>query len=68
MGKRVECKVETDQLDDGKGGMQPGVRVTCGRCGKTTESFGTSERSIKRCLVMLRENCDEGEENYYVEE
>lgn len=68
MGERVECTVEECDLDNERGGTTRGVKVTCGRCGHTTESFGTSERSIKRCLVLMRENCPEGEENFYVEE
>lgn len=68
MGKRVECKVEIGEIDNERGGTTPGVTVTCGRCGKVVEVFGTSDASIKRGFVMLREDCDEGEENFYVEE
>lgn len=48
--------------------MQPGVCATCSECDHETESFGTSDRSIKRCLVLMREECPLGEENFYVEE
>ena len=34
-----------------------GVRATCSRCGHETESFGTSGASVRRCLVLLREEC-----------
>lgn len=64
---RVECTVEEKQLD-GERGPIDGVEVTCGRCGHTEESCGTSDRSIKRCLVLLRENCPEGWANYYFAE
>lgn len=65
MSDKVECDVDYDTIENGKGGTQDGVRVTCGRCSHTTESFGTSVKSIKRCLVMLREGCPRGEENFY---
>jgi hypothetical protein len=43
-----------------------GRRATCTRCGEQQESFGTEEASVKRCLVLLRENCPKGEQNFYV--
>jgi hypothetical protein len=39
------------------------VIVTCTRCEATAESFGTSEASIRRCFILLREQCDE--QNFY---
>jgi hypothetical protein len=54
---RVECEVmETDD----------GVQAECSRCGHCEESYGSSEASVKRCLVMLRENCPNNERNFYV--
>ena len=40
--------------------------LTCWRCGKTVEVFGTSDASVKRGFVKLRETCKE--RNFYVEE
>jgi hypothetical protein len=65
---KVRCEVEEVNLQNEKGYLAPGVRVTCGRCGHETESFGTSEVSIRRCLALLREECPEGESNFYVSE
>lgn len=62
---KVSCDVEEIELD-GDFGEIPSVRVTCSRCGHQTESFGTEEKSILRCLAILREECPEGEENFYV--
>lgn len=63
---RITCEIwEEDQYGD-NGGWIPGVRARCSRCGHETEAFGTDEPSIKRCLVMLREECPEGESNFYV--
>jgi hypothetical protein len=44
----------------------PGVAATCPRCGRCTESYGTSDASVKRCLALLREGCPRDESNFYV--
>lgn len=62
---KVECEIDEVDLTNHNDKVIPGVRVTCGRCGHQTESFGQSESSIKRCFALLHEECPEGEENYY---
>ena len=62
---RVTCEAMETEVD-GDYGLVDGVEVTCSRCGHTTESAGTHQRSIKRCLALLREECPEGENNFYV--
>jgi len=65
---RIECTVEEVDLE-GDNGTVRGVRVTCGRCGHSAESFGTSEKSVRRSLCVLKEECPEGgENNFYVAE
>ena len=64
---RVECEVEETDLDNDRGGTTPGVTATCTECGHTTESFGTGESSVKRCLALMREECPELEKNFYVD-
>ena len=63
MGKRVECAVE--EITENS---RAAVRATCSQCDHVTTSFGTSDKSVKRCLVLMREQCPEGEENFYVED
>jgi hypothetical protein len=65
---KVECSVEEGELENDRGVMVPGVQATCSRCDHVTESFGTSERSVKRCLALFREECPNGEANYYVDD
>jgi hypothetical protein len=65
---QVRCEVEEVELENDCGKMVEGVRVTCGRCGHTTESFGTGPASTRRCLALLREECPEGERNFYITE
>jgi hypothetical protein len=51
---------------EGDYGTVLSIGARCSRCGHETESFGTGESSIKRCLVLMREECPEGESNFYV--
>lgn len=51
---------------DGDYGTVEGVELTCDRCGHSEESFGIGEPSLMRCALLLRENCPQGEKNFYV--
>jgi hypothetical protein len=65
---RVTCEIEEVYLTGDSGSEVPSVQATCSRCDHCIESYGTSEASIKRCLVLLREECPEEENNFYVAE
>jgi len=64
----VNCEVEEFEAENDAGRLIPSVRVTCGRCGHETESYGIEGPSIRRCLVLLREECPAGQDNFYVTE
>lgn len=64
---RVECEISEVELE-GERTTVPGIEAVCTRCDHKTESFGTSDRSVRRCLVLMREQCPRGEENFYVGE
>jgi hypothetical protein len=64
----VPVTIDEGEIEDDHGGLRPGIIAECTRCGHTTQSFGTSERSVGRCLALMREQCPEDEKNYYVEE
>jgi hypothetical protein len=64
---KVECEINPVEIE-GDHGPVKSVQATCGRCSHTTESFGEGENSIKRCLVLLREECPRAEQNFYVTE
>jgi hypothetical protein len=64
---QVTAIIEEVELE-GDYGPIDSVEAACTRCGHVTESFGTSEASIRRCLVLLREECPNGESNFYVAE
>ena len=59
----VSCAIEETELE-GDYGMVASIRASCSRCGHETELFGTSERSIQRCLAFMREECPAGESNW----
>jgi hypothetical protein len=63
--RRVLCEVEETELD-GDYSTVEGVCATCSRCGHETESYGTTDASVKRCLAMLRDECPNGERNFYI--
>ena len=63
---RIYCDIDEDLLPGDYANVE-GVTATCSRCGHTTESYGTSDASISRCLVLLRDECPREENNFYVE-
>jgi hypothetical protein len=65
---RVKCKVVEDTDENDNGVEVECTIVTCLRCDHVTQSFGTSEASVKRCLALMREECPGDEENFYVSE
>lgn len=63
----VDCEVRDTLLTGEDGDEVSGLCVKYGRCDKTVQVFGTSERSMRRAFVMLREECPKKESNYYRE-
>ncbi len=64
---RIKCEITETTLEGEHGNDIDSVTATCSKCGHTTESYGTEDGSIKRCLVLMREECPKGEKNFYVE-
>jgi hypothetical protein len=62
---QVTCSIEETEME-GDYGTLPGVVALCLRCGNETHSFGQTGRSVRRCLVLMREACPNHENNYYV--
>ena len=65
---KVPCSVSHEELENENGCPVDGVVVSCSRCGHQTESFGTGDASVRRCLALLREECPRGEHNFYAAE
>ncbi len=64
---KVTVQIEETEIE-GDYGEIPSVEATCSRCDHTTESYGTSSASVRRCLVLMREECPYRELNFYVAE
>lgn len=62
---KVDCYIE--QMD-GFEEEPPETRAECNRCRHETESYGTEDVSIRRCLVLMREECPLRENNYYIQD
>jgi len=67
MAKRMPCEIRSVTLTNDSGKAVPGVQATCTDCGHTTESFGESDASVRRCLALMREQCPEGNDFFYVD-
>jgi hypothetical protein len=63
---KVTAEINEIELDGDYDDTITSVEAKCSRCGHCTESYGTEEASIKRCLVLLREECPNGENNFYM--
>jgi hypothetical protein len=63
---KIEVEVEIDDEVDCGAGPRPGVEACCTRCGHITRSYGTTDRSVRRCLALMGEECPEDEGNFYV--
>ena len=63
---KIQCEVNYIDMENDSGRMISSVEVTCSKCGHSVRSYGTGERSVKRCLAMFREECPEDEANFYV--
>jgi hypothetical protein len=62
----AKVKAEVDEIYiEGDYTEVPSVSVTCSKCGHQVSVFGRSDASRRRGAVMLKEECPEGETNYY---
>lgn len=66
--KRVACEIEhmTDITE--RGYEADCVYAVCTQCGNQTKSWGAGAASVKRCLALMREECEQGERNFYYDE
>lgn len=65
---RVVCEIKHIESECSAGFDIPAVKAICAKCNHSTESFGNQINSIKRCLVMLRDECPNQEGNFYAME
>jgi len=65
---KLECEVDYRTYENDDGREVECVVAACPRCGHETMSWGQSVGSVKRSLVLLAEECPQGERNFYVQE
>lgn len=65
---KIKCEISLVTLLNDAGRSVKGVCATCTRCGNEEESFGDSDGSVARCLVLMRQSCPGGALHYYVED
>jgi hypothetical protein len=65
---KIACAIDEVELENEEGREVPGIIATCSKCGHSTESFGTSDKSVKRCLLLMRQECPNRKHNFYVED
>lgn len=65
---KIPCELDFTTNPNHRGILVDCVIAVCTRCEHTTESFGTHDASIKRCLVLMREECPYDEQNFYIED
>jgi hypothetical protein len=63
---KISCITNETEQENDDGYPIPAVIAECSRCGHETQSFGTTQTSINRCLVLMREECPRAERNFYV--
>lgn len=62
---KVEVEIEEVLLENERGIEVESICATCSRCDHEVEVYGTSDMSVRRACIMLREDCPMGEENFY---
>lgn len=62
----VYCDITYGTTENDDGEEVDCTYANCQECDATIMSYGMSNRSVRRCLVVMREECPNGEENYYM--
>ena len=65
MSNKVTCEVRAAKVNF-NGQLIDGIEVSCTECDHVEECGGTSQRSVKRALAQMRQNCPNHENNFYV--
>jgi exodeoxyribonuclease V alpha subunit len=63
----IKADIEESIVTNDNGIEVPCIYATCTKCGHITMAYGNSNESIKAALAMLKEQCPDGENNFYVE-
>ena len=61
----VKCVVDYTYQENESGNEQECVVVECGKCEHSERSWGHGDKSVRRCLVLMGQNCPDGDGNFY---
>ena len=61
----VTCDIEFIFLTNENGIDIDSVEATCSECDHATQAYGQQAVSVRRCLVLMREECPMGRRNFY---
>lgn len=64
---KISCDIDYSSDYNDNGNYVDCVIATCSKCGHETNSWGHGDTSVKRCLVLMNEECPKHENNFYVE-
>jgi hypothetical protein len=62
---RVTVTIQQEAIEGDYGGYVDGLRLTCSKCGHEVTVFGTETASARRGAIMLRDECPDGNSNFY---
>lgn len=62
----VTCVVDYTYAENEGGNEQECVVVECSECEHSERSWGHGDKSVRRCLVLMGQNCPEGADNFYI--
>lgn len=60
---KVECHIIEFVQQNERGIPVPSLAAVCPRCLSSTRAFGVTDKSLKRCLWLMRESCSCPESN-----
>jgi hypothetical protein len=66
MAKNVKCRIHKTIWETHKAGRYDSTRATCSICNNSTSSHGSGDKSVNRCLVLLKNSCPMGANHFYV--
>lgn len=62
---KVSVDVHESDVENEDGRTVEGLILICDKCGHQVEAYGTSAASARRGAFKLREECPQGENNFY---
>ena len=62
----VVCVIDYTYRENEREFDQECVVAECSACGHTEQSWGHGDKSVRRCLVLMGQNCPRNADNFYI--